>query len=82
MSDDAEREDVHVDENEVCTLEDIRLEGNTNEGEEIDEHAEVADEEVGNDEKKISSRTDGEEGGLKNSSWSTVMTRHAKVWVK
>ena len=64
MSDDAEREEVRADENEVCTLEDRRLEGNTNEGEEIDEHAEVTDEEVGNDGKKISSRTDGEEGGI------------------
>ena len=27
MSDDAEREEVRVDENEVCTLEDRRLEG-------------------------------------------------------
>ena len=43
----------------MCTPEDIRSEGNTNEGEEIDEYV---DEEVGNDGKKIS-RIDGEEGG-------------------
>ena len=53
MSDDAEREEVCADENEVCTPEDIRSEGSTNEGEEIDEHAEVVDDEVGNDGKNF-----------------------------
>ena len=70
MSDDEEQE-VHVDESEVRTLVKgevhvhVReLEGNTEEGKDIDERAEVVvDEGVENDGKKISSRNDGEEGG-------------------
>ena len=65
MSDDEERKEVDVDESEVCTLVKRELEGNTKEGEETDKHAGVVDKEVGNDGKKISSRSDGEEGGLK-----------------
>ena len=42
MSDDAGREEVRVDENKVCTPENIRSEGNTN------DDAEVVDEEFGN----------------------------------